>query len=575
MPTTAAQPAPQSSGTNKPGNDLDALTKQSIAHALWMKEYDESKIPADILAKINSEKNSNVSFAERYVSRLQKLISNNLSFVTSRNDRYQYLIQHANSRSPQQCYTSNLFLGPESVTGYQPIPLDPKFSFPRIDAPQLKCQVGWHFFVGNFTDAQNNHYSVELMFWQYAQLPPDQAAALGLSDIENQTIEVHLAICDPQKQKQYRATPSVVAGTTGLLGFSAEPFNYRHGRNSIKAVGAAGDPDLFPVQLTARGYDMSDANNITEIEINLTLDNLKGIFLEGEDGCAPSVDGIGTLYYSGALLKPAAGATQTISINGMAIDLTEGRMWYDHQWGTGFMPPGAPQHSVMRASQNLSQPSPGGWDWFMFQFYPDPTISPDGEVQITFSALHTNANLSYYKQSGPTPPPVMVADFNGKYIDARNNAIPITGTMTVSKWVQVNFSPDPKVYLPTHTWYPAHYEFSINGTQVPPALSHFFATPLIASGQTGFFGNGLQYTEGGAIVTNEKGVEIGRGFAEGTGWADNTETVIQLAGLQVNAETRGFLKAPVPSTFLKIISAIWTWIRGAELKQILEEAKGL
>jgi predicted secreted hydrolase len=540
-----------------------------------MKEYDESKIPADILAKINSEKNSNESFAERYVSRLQKLIANKLSFVTSRDDRYQYLIQQAKSRSPQQCYASNLFLGPESVTGYQPISLNPVFNFPLIDAPQLKCQVGWHFFVGNFTDAQNNHYSVELMFWQYAQLPPDQAAALGLSDIENQTIEVHLAICDPQKQKQYRATPAVVAGTTGLLGFTQTPFTYNHGRNTVKSVGTAGNPALFPLQLTARGYDMSDASDVTEIEINLTVDNMKGMFLEGDEGCSPSVDGIGTLYYSGALLKPSAGATQTISINGMAIELKEGRMWYDHQWGTGFMPPGAPQHGVLRASQNLSQPAPGGWDWFMFQFYPDANISKDGEVQITVAALHTLANQAYYKQSGPTPPPVMVADFNGKYIDPKNNAVPITGTMTVSKWVQVNFSPDPKVYLPTNTWYPAHYEFSITGTAVSPAISHFFVTPLIASGQTGFFGNGLQYTEGGATITNASGTEIGRGFAEGTGWADNTETVIQLAGLQVNAETKSFMKAPVPSAWMKIISTLWIWIKGAELKKLLAEAKGL
>ncbi|QCE40055.1 integrase core domain-containing protein [Psychroserpens sp. NJDZ02] len=37
-------------------NAIDALTKQNIANALWMQEYDESKIPKEILEKIHSDK---------------------------------------------------------------------------------------------------------------------------------------------------------------------------------------------------------------------------------------------------------------------------------------------------------------------------------------------------------------------------------------------------------------------------------------------------------------------------------------------------------------------------------------
>ena len=63
----------------------------------------------------------------------------------------------------------------------------------------------------------------------------------------------------------------------------------------------------------------------------------------------------------------------------------------------------------------------------------------------------------------------------------------------------------------------AGYRFQFDA--VPAPLRDFTVKPLIASGQMGWFGNGLQYTEGGAVVHGADGREIGRGFAEGTGWA--------------------------------------------------------
>ncbi len=100
-------------------------------------------------------------------------------------------------------------------------------------------------------------------------------------------------------------------------------------------------------------------------------------------------------------------------------------------------------------------------------------------------------------------------------------------------------------------------------------------TPLIASGQTGFLGNGLQYTEGGAVIRNPQGKVIGRGFAEGTGWANTNDTVITLAGLPLEIATRALL-SPVPvSTWLKLLSIVETFFNQAELKKIMSEAKGL
>jgi len=561
-------------------NAIDALTKQNIANALWMQEYDESKIPKEILEKIHSDKNSNVSYAKRYKERLTQMMDSQLSFVEPRLDRYKFIMDNADSLSPQACYTTNLLLGPESVTGYKPISLTPSFNQPAIDAPQLDYQVGWHFFVGNFKDEHNNHYSVELMFWLYAQLPPQIATSLGLSDIENQTLEMHLSICDPQKQKQYRATTAVVAGTTGLVSFGSAPYLYKMGKNSIQGQNPNGD--LFPVTLTACAYDMSDEKNVEEIKINISLEDAKGIFLEGEEGCSPSVDGVGTLYYSSSLLKLQSGVDSTITFGGKTINLKDGSMWYDHQWGTGFMPSGAPKHAVMRAVQNLKKASPGGWDWFMFQFHENDNIVKGQEVQITLSALHTNDNLKFYFQTGPNPPETMTANCAGKYIgpvtpgDIKGpvKTIAVTGVMQVTKWVKVNASPNPAVYPATDTWYPAEYQFLLDG-EIPEAITKFTATPLIASGQTGFFGNGLQYTEGGTVITDAYGNEIGRGFAEGTNWANCDKGIVALAGLPVNDQTIGFLKPPAVTEAMKVLSYAEVALEGKTLEKIIAESKGM
>jgi predicted secreted hydrolase len=565
---------------------MNAITLQNIAQALWMKDYNNANIPRHILQQVEGPQNSELAYAKRFLKRLDQLEASRLSFSPDYRERYALLRRHCEQKmamSPREFYASCLFLGLESNLGYEPVPLDPVFDFPAIDLPQLKQQLGWHFFVGNFTDEAGNHYSVELMFWQYAMLPPRLAAELGLRDIENQSLEMHLAICDPQAGRQYRANTVVVAGTTGLVEIQPKPFAYRLGRNAIEGLSPNGD--LFPARLRARGWDMGQgqgeeqgqatgASSDVEIDIDLSLDNPKGYFMQGDDGCSPSIDGIGTLYYSAPLLKLQAGVENAITIGGKRIVLTGGSMWYDHQWTSGFMPNGAPEHAVLRAAKNLSAPSPGGWDWFELQFHDNPAAKLD-EVQMTFSALHSAGNEAYYWQTGATPPGRMTAPIKGKFIDALNATTDITGSMTVTAWVRNDTSPNPAVYPPTNTWYPAGYAFEIDTALPQQRLKKFTLTPLIASGQTGFFGNGLQYTEGGAVVHDPDGVEIGRGFAEGTNWARTTDTVLAAAGLPADAQTRRLMTPVTPSPCLRAVSFVYTLLRQKQLKAILAQAKGM
>lgn len=124
------------------GLPLDESTKRNIAQALWLTEYDEKAIPETLLLRINSAKNSNAVFAQRFRERLEVMMKQPLSFVPSRKDRYRFLLEHSQSLSLRQFYSRLLYLGPESVVGYEPVPTDPHFSFPATDAPPME-QPGW------------------------------------------------------------------------------------------------------------------------------------------------------------------------------------------------------------------------------------------------------------------------------------------------------------------------------------------------------------------------------------------------------------------------------------------------
>lgn len=146
----------------------------------------------------------------------------------------------------------SLFLGLDSVTGYNPIPSSSGITWPASDNPQWKYEVGWHFFVGNCVSESNKEYGIEMMFWRNALLPPDMALIAGLDDIENQTVTLHLAISDKSSGIHYRAEPTIIAGTTGLIDFSTNPtFNYQMGKNSMKSLQRG---QTFPIRLQAMGF---------------------------------------------------------------------------------------------------------------------------------------------------------------------------------------------------------------------------------------------------------------------------------------------------------------------------------
>lgn len=519
--------------------ELDDITLDNIARVLWMREFDPEKIPENILEKILSEKNSPKMFGARMKYRLEDLLKNPDSYTPSYKKRYSTLMKHCKSLHPLQAYAMTHLLGLDSSRGYDKIPDQADLKFPDTHAPQLGYQVGWHFFVGNCKGDNGKEYGILFLLYRYSMLPPPIARHFGLTDMENQVYEFQLAVAEAGS-KHYQAKPIAVAGTTGLIEFKNNPFNYSVGKNTAKSLG----DDLFPLRLNGWGVNLE--HNPVEIEVDLTLESTKNILLQGNNGCLPCCCGIGTLYYSATNLA-LDGNRSILKLGNETIHLTEGKFWFDHQWGNSLEPLGNPQCELMRAASVMNESHTRGWDWFMAQF--------DGEREITMAAPHTDTNIEYYNQTGADDPGIMNVKVTGQYIDNEGISKSVTGELTVDKWVKSEKSSDPEDYWITHTWYPNRWTFKF-GEDLPEDIRNFTMTPIVEGGQSGFNASGAQYSEGGVYVKTPEGKLVGHGFAESVYYADVIKNMLHLAGLPVTDEMVSLVKKPSASTLLKIKSIL-------------------
>lgn len=530
---------------NTISEDPDPETKENSARALWMSEYVPDSIPTDIMSRLGDAKNSRLAFGERMRRRLADLLTNPERFTPDYTIRYTTLIRFSDKLSAHQAYAMSNLLGLDSAQGYQELPTEIRFEFPYDDRPQFPYQVGWHFYVGTAFGAHDREYGIQLMFWSYSLLPLEMARREGLSDIENQVAEIHFAITSAH-DRHYRTKPVLVAGTTGLITFSDHPFGYALGKNTITAL----TPDsLFPLRLQAWGVDNRDDPPV-EIAIDITLHQTKGYVLNGDQGLEPSCGGVGTLYYSVPNLRVKPDESW-LFINGERVPLIAGKFWYDHQWGTGFMPAGSPRNDLLRAAGVLDEQKPGGWDWMEIQF--------DDDTEIALYSLHTNDKRAFYDQTGAHPPGTMVVDGKGSYIRQDGKYGPINATITVTDWIQSVVADGQ--YLATNTWYPNRVEVTVHENKVPDEKRHFVMVPLVLTGQQGFFAAGAQYSEGATVIESADGKRIGVGFLESVSYADAMKQNLRLAGLpdtddmvllfspagvseEMKAEAMVFLKEP-------------------------------
>ncbi|MCK9151037.1 carotenoid 1,2-hydratase [Methanobacterium alcaliphilum] len=538
---------------------LDDLTKDNIAFSLWMKEFQEDKIPAEIKKCLLSDKNSAEAFGERMRFRIQNLLDNPDSFTPSYKKRYEKLLNHCASLTSMQAYALNHLLGMDSSRGYQKIPQESNIEFPRDFTPQLGYQVGWHFFVGNCRDSQKQEYGILVSFYRYSLLPPDIAHSFNLSDLENQIFEMQFAVAKAGED-HWQSRPFAIAGTTGLLKFSEHPFHYEAGKNRIISEK---EDSLFPLRVQAWGVNQNNNNSEVEMEVDLKLSSNKDFLLQGKNGCLPCCCDIGTLYYSATNLSLGEGSL--LRLNGEEINLVDGKFWFDHQWGNALEPLGNSRCEVVRAASVLSKPSHSrGWDWFMAQF--------NDNTEMTMYAPHTDKNLDFYWLTGEESPGKMTVDVRGQLISAENTVTDIEGTLNIDKWIKSVKSSYPEHYFITNTWYPDRWEFNFD-EMVPEKIRNFTMTPIVKTGQTGYNASGAQYSEGGVYIKNKNDELIGKGFAESVYYANAHPNIFHLAGMGNVHEMQELMETPEASSWLKIRGLLYmAWPpHQKKLKKVLEK----
>lgn len=533
--------------------------QQHIADSWWQKKLDISELPQPVQKALGSHKHSSVAYGQRMRDYMRWLQHHTQSHNPNYKKRYALLQQAITELTPHQAYIlRNNVLGKNMSLGFETIPAKANLVFPRDHTVKTHHQVGWHFFVGSVWGEDGQEYGVELMFFGIAVLPPALAKDAGLNDVENQIIEMQLAI-SKAGESHHQADPVIIAGTSGLLEISepSQPFRFAIGKNHISSIGKKG---FFPLHIQTKGWDRGSARPF-EIGLDLRVSSEREILYQGDQGAMPSLAGFGTLYYSIPNLQLLAGSS--ITYGGKQIKLKKGLMWFDHQWG--FMG-GNPNSAVLRAATNIGAAPATGWDWYMHQF--------DGNRQTTVFATHNNKYKDYYFQSSTKPPPTMHVPIAGKYMDEKGNLHNTWGELSIDGWAKAETSSNPKLYPITHVWHPNHWHFKFDQT-VPEDIREFTMEQIVPTAQTNFFANGAQYNEGAVYLYDMHGKDIGRGFAEAVAYANTTSNAYRLLGFKNNKKLLRALDKQTASLPRQLWSLLYMLTHQKQLKHILKTSAGM
>ncbi len=205
------------------------------------------------------------------------------------------------------------------------------FSFPEDHGPHPAYRTEWWYYTGNLETHSGRHFGFQLTFFRSALVP--QVVARDSAWGAGHVYMAHFAVTDVENERFY-AFERFSRAALGLAGAQAEPF--RVWLEDWSAAGAG--QDGLPMQLRA---------GEGEIAIDLTLQSIKPIVLQGDGGLSQKGPEAGNAsYYYSLTRMPTVGtislADETFQVSGVS--------WMDREWST----------SVLGKDQV-------GWDWFSLQ----------------------------------------------------------------------------------------------------------------------------------------------------------------------------------------------------------------
>jgi len=509
-------------------NTLDDAVKKDIYNILWQKDI--ANWPSGLPQELTTETLKKISpeaFGKETATMLQDVKTAIVPLVQRYPVRYDQLSDMSQKGlTTRQAYNIGDLMGLDYFKGYAGMKSIKELEFPRDYSSHNDFQVGWYFFANSLKDQNGNNVDLLVNFFRRAIYSPDIARKMGLSEMDNQIVELQIGLSLSDKDLHIQGANPIVSGKTGLIDFQTQPFLIKMGKNEVKSIK---NDSLFP--LSIKVYDPEK-----DLNIDLTLEQTEPLFLEGDSGKVPSMYNLGTWYYSVPDIKTSG----TINYAGDIREVS-GKTWFDNQWTAGIMPAGYPDNYYIRALSNIlnwsrnKTPEPWGWDWIEVQL--------DNNMEITLADMHS-VHSKDLNNTGENPPAESKRGAFGKIIDTDGKADDITGFITIDKWVRSDVS---------GAWYPNSWQ-----VEVPERNITFTMTPTVSK-QILQGAAASEFREGGVKVVGKMGDSdiTGIGFGEGTGYAGEdyyNKSKFNILGIENNAANRKIFEAPVPGIWLAIQS---------------------
>lgn len=309
--------------------------------------------------------------------------------------------------TPSQVISMFTLLPPDYISGYTRIYSPPKFIYPTDHGMHYEFPTEWYYYIVGLQnkDDPTEQFSCISMIIRQTISPPDIALKEGISGIENQVSQLVCAIGSSKEGSYRQVRQSVLAGSSGLIGFSSSPFNASIGDNYLMSANytQTGDNIYPPV------WHVDDKS--TNLGIDLTLQSAGPIIYRGNNGLNPAATegiGISSYYYS----WPRIQTSGTLNFNGRQVNV-QGVGWMDHQMFSGLAPIGRIGSNFARSMYNLmlylGKPAAvAGWDFM-----------ENGDTYI-FEREHVGVDLTVDKG-------LKMSDGDSAYFDSKNQKTMLKG----------------------------------------------------------------------------------------------------------------------------------------------------
>ena len=327
-----------------------------------------------------------------------------------------------------------------------------KFVFPDDHGPHPDFRTEWWYFTGNLTSADNKKFGYQFTIFRTAL---SKNKNLRNSDWNsNQIYMAHFAVTDINESKFYFDERFSREGNR-LAGAEINAFKVWLEDWQVEQIGKGISFDLPTLNISAK---------TESAEINLTLEAIKPLVLQGDKGLSQKGSQVGhaSYYYSYTRLKTYG----KIILDGKDYEVS-GFSWLDREWST----------SALSEDQ-------AGWDWFALQ-------------------LNDDTEIMYYQMRKNDGTPDIFS--KGVLIDESGLSQPIKKEELV-----LNITGNWKA--PDRSTYPSGWTL-----QIPAKNIDLKITPAM---KDQFLDVSIKYWEGSVkIEGNRSGSQInGRGYVELTGY---------------------------------------------------------